>query len=62
MTKRSWYKRGVYKSEQLELTIPCKFKELVQPFIGRDLRVEAKLEGNGLIIHAEPAEYPRRNI
>ena len=48
--------KGIYKHEQLELTIPSKFRDVVEPFLDKDLKVEAKQEGNNLIIKAKPAE------
>ena len=48
--------KGIYKREQLFLTIPTKFRELVEPFLDKDLTVEAKQQGNTLIIEAKPTE------
>ena len=48
--------KGIYKREQLELTIPAKFRNVVEPFLDKDLKVDAKREGNNLIIEAKPAE------
>lgn len=50
--------KGIYKREQLELTIPAKFKDMVEPFLNKDLKVEAKRKGNNLIIEAKPVERP----
>ncbi len=58
--KENRYLRGkrIYKREQLELTIPSKFRNVVEPFLGKDLQVQAKREGNNLIIEAKPMEKP----
>jgi len=48
--------KQIYKREQLELTIPSKFRDVVEPFLDKDLKVEAKREGNNLIIEAKPVE------
>ena len=48
----------VYKREQWELTIPSRFKEVVEPFLNKDLKVEARQEGNNLIIEAKPVQRP----
>jgi len=40
----------------LELTIPAKFRNVVEPFLNKDLKVEAKREGINLIIEANPVE------
>jgi hypothetical protein len=48
--------KRIYKREQLELTIPSKYKDLVEPFLNKDLKVEARQEGNNLIIEAKPVE------
>jgi hypothetical protein len=45
--------KGIYKREQLELTIPAKFRDVVEPFLDKDLKVEAKQQGNTLIIQAK---------
>jgi len=57
-TKRKALLRGkpAYKRRQLELTIPSKFKDLVEPFMDKDLKVEAKRVGNKIIIEAKPIE------
>jgi len=57
-TKRQPRLRGkaVYKRRQLELTIPSKFKDVVEPFLNKDLKVEAKRIGNKIIIEAKPIE------
>lgn len=56
--KKKRYLNGkrVYKREQLELTIPSKFREVAEPFLNTDLKVEAKQEGKNLIIKAIPIE------
>ena len=48
--------KGIFRREQLELTIPSKFRDVVEPFLDKDLKVEAKREGNNLIIKAAPIE------
>jgi len=46
-TRSSYLNKAVYKYSRYELTIPAKYK---------DLKIEAKQEGNTLIIRAKPAE------
>jgi len=46
--------KPVYKRRQLELTIPSKFRDLVEPFLNKDLKVEAKRVGNKIVIEAKP--------
>jgi hypothetical protein len=46
--------KPVYKRRQLELTIPSKFKDLVEPFLNKDLKFEAKRVGNKIIIEVKP--------
>jgi hypothetical protein len=48
--------KGVYKRHQLELTIPSRFKHIVEPFMNKDLKVEAKRAGDKIIIEAKPVE------
>jgi hypothetical protein len=45
-----------YKSYRLEITIPSKFKDVVEPFMHKDLRVEIKHVGKKMVIEAIPAE------
>lgn len=54
--------KRIYKREQLELTIPAKFRDVVEPFLDKDLKVEAKREGNNLIIEAKPVEVLKESI
>ena len=54
---RSHYlNKAVYKYTRYELTIPNKYKDLIEAFMNKDLQVEAKQEGNNLVIEAKPAE------
>jgi len=46
--------KRVYQREQLEFTIPYKFRDVVGPFLDKDLKVAAKREGNSLIIEVKP--------
>ena len=48
--------KRIYKREQLELTIPSKFRDVIEPFLDKDLKVEARRKGNNLIIEAMPVE------
>jgi len=48
--------KASYKRRQLELTIPSKFKDVVEPFLNKDLKVEAKRVGNKIIIEAKAVE------
>ena len=53
---RYFHKKGVYKYYRYYLTIPTKYKDIVETFMGKDLHVEAKQVGNNLIIEAKPTE------
>jgi len=54
--------KRIYRHEQLELTIPAKFKDVIEPFLNKDLKVEARREGNSIIIEAKPVERFKENI
>jgi len=54
--------KAVYKYSRYELTIPNKYKDLVEAFMNKDLKVEAKQEDNTLIIRAKPAERFGENL
>jgi hypothetical protein len=41
----------------MELTIPAKFKNIIEPFLNKDLKVEAKVKDNQLIIDAKPVVH-----
>jgi len=54
---RSGYlNKAVYKYSRYELTIPSKYKDLVEAFMNKDLKIEAKQEGTSLVIEAKPVE------
>ena len=54
---RSHYlNKAVYKYSRYELTIPARYKDLAEAFMNKDLKVEAKQQGNNLIIEAKPVE------
>ena len=54
--KQQHYLRGkaVYTHHQLELTIPSKYKDVVEPFLNKDLKIDVRREGNSFIINAKP--------
>ena len=54
--RRYLHGKSIYKHQQLELTIPAKFKDIVEPFMCTDLKIEARREGGNLIIEAKPVE------
>jgi len=54
--------KRVYKRGQLELTIPSKFGDVIEPFLDKDLKAEAKREGINLIIEAKPVRRLGENI
>jgi len=53
---RNFDGKVVYKNNQLELTIPARFKHTVEPFLDKDLKVETKIEGDSIVIELKPAE------
>ncbi len=53
--------KNVYKRERIELTIPARFKGVIEPFLNIDLKVVVKVEGKKLFIEAEPFESHREN-
>ena len=59
--KRYLSGKGVYRQERMELTIPSRYKNIIEPFLDKDLKVEARREGNNLIIDAKPAENTHAN-
>ena len=54
--------KAVYRRHQLELTIPSKFKDVIDPFLNKDLKVEARREGNSIVIEARPVEKTGENV
>jgi len=55
-TRSRYCNKAIYTYHRYELTIPSKYKELAEAFMNKDLIVEAKQQGNNLIIEAKPAE------
>jgi len=55
-TQKRRYPNGksVYKTEQTALTIPAKFRNIVEPFLDKDLKVDVRRKGNSFIINAKP--------
>ncbi len=56
MPQRNFPGKVVYKNNQLEIIIPSKFKHTLEPFMDKDLKVEAKFEGDSLVIELKPVE------
>jgi hypothetical protein len=46
--------KRVCRKERMRLTIPSRYKEVVGPFLDRDLKVNVRRIGNSLIIDAKP--------
>ena len=47
--------KKVYTRHILQLTIPSRFKNVVKPFLNKDLKVETKQVGDNLVIEAKTA-------
>ena len=47
---------GVKRHNRLELTIPSRFKDLVKPFIGKDLILDIKCKNDRIIIEAKAVD------
>ena len=56
VTRSRYLGKAVYRYSRYELTIPARYKDLVEAFMNKDLIVEAKQKGSSLIIEAKPAE------
>jgi hypothetical protein len=56
VTRSHYLNKAVYRYHRYELTIPARYKDLIEAFMNKDLTVEAKQEANTLIIVAKPAE------
>ena len=54
--QRNFSSKKVYKSHRLELTIPSRYKDIVEPFLNRNLKVETKRVGDNLVIEAKLAK------
>jgi hypothetical protein len=56
--EKARYLKGkrVYNYYRYELTIPVKFRDIVEQFMNKDLKVGAKQEGASLIIEAKRIE------
>jgi len=54
VTRSRYLNKAVYKYYRYELTIPSKYRDLVEAFMNKDLTVEAKQEDSTLIIVARP--------
>jgi hypothetical protein len=51
--------KRVYKRERIGLTIPARYKEVIEPFLNKDLEVDVRREGNSIIIDVKPMENTR---
>lgn len=54
--KRYLGSKRVYRYERLYVPVPARFREVVRPFLGRNLRVEVKSERGMLLVTAAPVE------
>jgi hypothetical protein len=54
--RRRYIGKPNYKGHRLELTIPARYEDVVEPFMHKDLKVEVKSVGDKVIIKARPVE------
>ena len=55
--KRYLGKKRVYEYERFSVDLPAKFGDVVEPFLGQDLKLNVKREGDDtLVIIASPRE------
>ena len=62
VTRPRYHNKAIYKYSRYELTMPAKYKDLVEAFMNKDLQVEARQEDNTLIIRAKPTERFGENL
>ncbi len=60
--KRYLNGKSVYKVEKTVLTIPARFRNMIKPFIDKELKIDVRQEGGHLIIDAKPLENTRENV
>ena len=48
--------KGVKKYQKLELTIPSRYKDLVKPFVGKDLMVDVKRKDDRIVIEVKAVD------
>ena len=56
LSRNRYYGKAIYEYECLYVPVPARFREVVRPFLGRDLRVEVKSERGLLLVTAAPVE------
>jgi hypothetical protein len=54
--KRYLGKKNVYEYDALSIGIPSRYSEDVEPFLGKDLVMNLKIEKNRIIIVLDPRE------
>ncbi|HDQ06118.1 MAG TPA: hypothetical protein ENN36_05290 [Candidatus Bathyarchaeota archaeon] len=57
--KRYLGEKNVYEYEQLSIGLPAKFREAVEPFVGKDLDMNVKTEGKSKVVIVLK---PRENV
>jgi hypothetical protein len=56
LVKKRYYGKAEYKYPVYSLTIPKKYHDLLQPFIGEDLQAKVEHKTNTLTITLSPAK------
>jgi hypothetical protein len=54
-------KKNVYEYDALSIGIPSRYSKDVEPFLGKDLAMNLKIEKNRIIIVLEPRENVSAN-
>ena len=54
--------KAVYQYERFYVPVPKQYHHIARAFIGKDLEVEVKKEGDGFVLHVRPPPPPGRSI
>jgi len=54
--------KAVYQYERFYVPVPKHHHHIARAFIGKDLEVEVKKEGDGFVLHVRPPPPPGRSI
>jgi len=56
VSRKRYFSKATYVHERIFIPIPAKYKELVKPFLDRELDVSVEAEKDGLIVRVRPVD------
>lgn len=54
VSRKRYYGKNVYETERIFVPVPAEYRDLVRPFLGRDMEISMDAEGEGFVMRVKP--------